>query len=104
MKGDVNSPLKKPRAEKCPNLGQFLSLLVRTIHTSLVYSNAPMCLDHTQKGHDTNLASECSLDGIFASPFLRGTIVSLTVGLVNVSNFWNERVIWVWIREHGADG
>lgn len=37
------------------------------------------------------------------SPFTSSALVSLTVGLVQVGNLGYERVIGIWVSEHGAD-
>lgn len=43
------------------------------------------------------------LDGVLAGPLSGGGLVAGTVGLVNVSDLWDEWVVWVWVGEHGAN-
>jgi len=54
--------------------------------------------------HTRNTDSGGSLDCVFTGPFLCRTVVPITIGLVDVSNFGHKRIVWVGIREHGADG
>lgn len=44
------------------------------------------------------------LDGKLSRPLPRRRLVSSAVGLVHVSNLWDERVVGVGVSEHGADG
>lgn len=39
-----------------------------------------------------------------SGPFTSGALVSLAVRLVEVGNLWHERVVGIWVGEHGADG
>jgi len=45
-----------------------------------------------------------SLDGVFASPLSSSGFVTSAVGLVYVGDLRDERVVWVGICQHGADG
>jgi len=105
LRRDVNSPWKKkPKERSDPDYRQsFASISFHAIHTSLCPFQRPMCLLHIQRPC-AHPASEESLDGIFASPLLRGTVISFTIRLVNVSNFWNKRIVGIWVCEHGTDG
>lgn len=45
-----------------------------------------------------------ALNSILASPLPGCRLVAWSVGLVNVGNLGNERVVRVRVRQHGADG
>lgn len=47
---------------------------------------------------------EGCLDGVFSGPLACCSLIAAAVGLVNVCNFGDERVIGVRIGEHRADG
>jgi len=42
--------------------------------------------------------------GIFSSPFSSGGFILWLIGLVDVSDLWNQRIVWVGITQQGADG
>lgn len=44
------------------------------------------------------------LNGVLAGPLPGGSLVSGTVGLVDVGDLWDKWVVWVWVGEHRADG
>ena len=44
------------------------------------------------------------LDGILTSPLARSGLVPRAVGLVNMCNLGDERVVGVGVSQHGADG
>lgn len=50
------------------------------------------------------MRSPIRLDSIFPGPFFCCGLVPVSVGLVDMGDFWNERVIGVGVREHGANG
>ena len=41
--------------------------------------------------------------GVLSSPFSGGGLVLGLVGLVDVSDLWHQRIIWVGISEQGTD-
>lgn len=45
-----------------------------------------------------------ALDSVFPSPFPRRRFVPRAVGLVHVRDLRNQRIVWVRVGEHGADG
>ena len=49
------------------------------------------------------LSSRLSGHGVLPRPLPRGLLVPLPVGLVDVGNPGHERIVWVWVREEGAD-
>jgi len=53
--------------------------------------------------HNTHIKLDI-LNGVFASPFSSRGFVASAVRFVHVGNFWNEWVVWVGVRQHGADG
>lgn len=62
--------------------------------------------------HDTLLQQEREGEGregrqlraVFASPFLRRSLVPFPIRLVDVGNLRDQGIIGIWIGEHGADG
>ena len=42
--------------------------------------------------------------GVFSSPFSSCRLIFYFVGLVDVGNFWHERIIWVGVCQQGGDG
>lgn len=51
----------------------------------------------------TSMHTTPDLDSIFAGPFPCRRLVSRAVGLVDMCDFGDERVVRVGVREHGAD-
>ena len=41
---------------------------------------------------------------VLSSPFSGSGLVFYLVGLVDVGNLWNQRIIWVGIAQQGTDG
>lgn len=54
-----------------------------------------MCIA-SRSGH-----ADCA--NLLSGPFASSALVSLTVGLVQVGNLGYERVIGIWVSQHGAD-
>lgn len=52
------------------------------------------------------LVSPCcaKLNGIFACPLSSCCLVARTIGLVDMCDFWHERVVGIRVCKHGADG
>jgi len=46
---------------------------------------------------------ECS-HGILSSPFSGSSLVFRLVSLVDLSDLWHQRIIWVGVSQQGADG
>lgn len=46
----------------------------------------------------------CQLNGVLSGPLACGGLVAGTVGLVDVCNLGNERIVRVGVGQHGADG
>lgn len=42
--------------------------------------------------------------GVFPRPLTRSVLISGTIGLVGLRNFWNERVVWIRVCEQRAYG
>jgi hypothetical protein len=42
--------------------------------------------------------------GVLSSPFSGSCLILYLVGLVDVGNLWNQRIIWVGIGQQGTDG
>ena len=42
--------------------------------------------------------------GVFSSPLSSGGLIFCLVGLVDMSNLWDKRIIWVGIGQKGTDG
>ncbi len=40
--------------------------------------------------------------GIFLGPGASSSLILDSVSLVHMSNFWNQRIIWVWVRQKRA--
>ena len=52
----------------------------------------------------TEFSCQFLSNGIFPSPLSRSSLVPRAIGLVNMGDFWHERVVRIWVSEHGADG
>jgi len=57
------------------------------------YSSACFCLWRSWSSH-----------GVFSRPLSGSGLILWLVGLVDLGDLWNERVIWVGVGQQGADG
>lgn len=83
----------------------FLAVAVTVFRSS--WPTSPLKSDHaipkTPLFHLSS--SHCrGLDGVLSSPLPRGGFVSGAIGLVDVGDLRHQRVVWVRVCEHGADG
>lgn len=51
-----------------------------------------------------SICRSAALDSVLPSPLSCGGLVARAVGLVDVCDFRHQRVVWVRVCEHGADG
>ena len=49
------------------------------------------------------LMFQVCLDGILPCPLSSCSFVSRAISLVHVRNLGHQRVVWVWVCEHGTD-
>jgi len=58
-----------------------------------------------KRGREENAIHQLrsNLDGVLPGPLPRCGLISCSVGLVDVGNLGDERIVRVWVREHRAD-
>ena len=82
--------------EKCPNAPELMKIEKKGLRTTfiglskiwMVFSDFSSSLSH----------------GVFSSPLSSSGLVLRLVGLVDMSNLWNKRIIWVGIGQKRTDG
>merc|ERR1712100_907753 len=41
---------------------------------------------------------------VFSCPLFGSDLILWLVGLVDMGDFWGQRIIWIWIRQEGGNG